>query len=388
LAEDVVQEAFCRALEVWPFRGTPDDPAAWLMTTAKNCALDALRRERTARSSTPKLTQALESEWTLAPTIEELFAPDEAKDDLLRMMFSCCHPRLSEAAQIALILHVLCGFSVEEVAAAFMSTPATMQRRIARAKQALGQSRVLFNVTAPRDFRARLPAVQRALYLLFNEGYHGASAEAAVHIELCREAARLTDILLKHPLAATPATYALAALMALHSARLPGRIDAAGNLISLAEQDRSRWDRAQIAQGLRYLERCATGGDVTEFHIEAAIASLHATAPSVQETDWPAIISLYDTLLSIAPSPIVALNRAIAIAQSFGPERGLQEVHAIAHQGRLSSYPFYAATLGELELRRGHTHDARTHFKTALALTRNPAERSFIGRRLRACDPD
>jgi RNA polymerase sigma-70 factor (ECF subfamily) len=384
-AEDVVQEAFCRALEVWPFRGTPQDPAAWLMATAKNCALDVLRRERTTRSSAVELTQALQSEWTLAPTLEELFAPEQVKDDLLRMMFSCCHSQLSETAQVALILHILCGFSVEEVAAAFMSSRVAMAKRIDRAKRTLAQSGALFNVAAERDFRLRLPAVQRALYLLFNEGYHGASAEIAVHAELCREASRLTTMLLEHPLGATPTTYALAALMAFNSARLSGRTDAAGNLIALADQDRSKWDLTQIEAGLRFLETSAVGVDVSAYHIEAAIASLHATARAARDTDWETIVSLYGALMSVAPSPVVALNRAIAIAQAHGPERALDEIKQIGDSERLAGYPFYSAALGELELRRGRRTEARRHFQEALRLTRNASERNFIDSRLRAC---
>jgi RNA polymerase sigma factor (sigma-70 family) len=386
LAEDVVQEAFCRALEVWPFRGVPRNPSAWLLATAKNCALDVLRRERTARSSAPVLADALQSEWTLAPTLEELFAPQAMKDDLLRMMFSCCHPRLHESSQVALILHILCGFSVAEVASAFVSAPAAIEKRISRAKGVLTKSRTLFDLSAPVDFSRRLSAVQRALYLLFNEGYHGASPDTAVHTELCREARRLTGLLLGHPGGATSATYALAALMSLNLARLPARVDAAGNLLALADQDRSRWDRKQVADGLRLLELSASGPDVTAYHIEAAIASLHATAAQTRDTDWGSIVSLYDHLMRIAPSPIVALNRAIAIAQAEGPERGLSEVRMRVDGQRLSTYPFYPAALGELELRLGRSAAAREHFRRALALTRNPMERRFIGQRLRACD--
>src|SRR5579864_7891822 len=191
LAEDVVQDAFCRALEVWKFRGVPENPSAWLMVTAKNRALDVLRRERTARTFAPELSRFLESEWTLTPTVEESFAPQAIKDDQLRMMFSCCHPRLPEEAQVALVLHILCGFGVSEVAAAFFSTDAAIHKRISRAKKVLAKSKRLFDLT-DADFAARLSAVHRALYLLFNEGYHGASAESVVRVELCREALRLS----------------------------------------------------------------------------------------------------------------------------------------------------------------------------------------------------
>jgi RNA polymerase sigma-70 factor (ECF subfamily) len=386
LAEDVVQDAFCRALEVWKFRGMPENPSAWLIATAKNRALDVLRRQRTAQTFAPELGRLLESEWTLAPAVEELFAADAIQDGMLRMMFSCCHPRLSEEAQVALILNILCGFSVDEVASAFISTHAAIEKRIPRAKKVLAESKRLFDVAVPADFAARLPAVQRALYLLFNEGYHGASPESVVRFELCHEAMRFSAVLLKHPRGATPTTYALSALMCFSAARLPARLDAAGNLSSLFDQDRSQWDRKLVSEGLKLLELSAAGSELTEYHVEAAIASAHATAARVEDTNWEAIVSLYDSLLTINPSPIVALNRAIAVAQRDGPERGLEAIAAIADSDRLASYPFYPAAIGELELRRGRHAAGRDQFQAALALARNPMERRFLEQRMSACD--
>ena len=382
LAEDVVQDAFCRALEVWKFRGVPENPSAWLMATAKNRALDVLRRERTARTFAPELGRLLESEWTLAPVVEEMFGANAIKDDQLRMMFSCCHPRLPEEAQVALVLHILCGFSVSEIASAFVSSHAAIEKRISRAKKVLAGSKRLFDVTGADDFSGRLPAVQRALYLLFNEGYHGASPESAVRADLCQEAMRLTGLLLDYPLAAMPATFALSALMCLHAARSPARVDASGNLTSLFDQDRTRWDSRLVAEGQRLLDLSATGKELTEYHVEAAIASVHVTAHRTEETDWGRIVSLYDTLMAIRPSPVVALNRAIAIAQHEGPERGLEEIRSIARSDRLATYPFYFAALGDLELRSGRREAANGHFRAALAVARNPMERRFLERRV------
>jgi RNA polymerase sigma-70 factor (ECF subfamily) len=385
LAEDVVQDAFCRALEVWKFRGVPANPAAWLMATAKNRALDVLRRERTARTFAPELGRLLESEWTLAPTIEEQFNEHTIKDDQLRMMFSCCHPQLREEAQVALMLHFLCGFTIDEIASAFVSSHAAIEKRIARAKKVLAQSKTLFDVRDVNEFLSRLPSVQRALYLLFNQGYHGASAESAVRTELCREAMRLTAMLLDPPIGKVPATYALAAVMCLNAARLPARLDASGNLTTLFEQDRSQWDKELVIEGQQLLELSASGAELTSYHVEAAIAAVHARAQRVEETDWAAIVSLYDILMTIRPSPIVALNRAIAVAQDEGPERGLEEINAISDSERLTSYPFYSAALGELEFRRGRQQAAREHFQTALSHARNPTERQFLERRIDAC---
>jgi predicted RNA polymerase sigma factor len=373
LAEDVVQDAFCRALEVWKYRGMPENPSAWLMATAKNRALDVLRRQRTAHTFAPELGRLLDSEWTLVPAIAEFFGASAIKDDLLRMMFSCCQPRLAEEAQVALILNILCGFSISE-------------KRITRAKKTLAESKRLFDIAAPADFSARLPAVHRALYLLFNEGYHGASSESAVRAELCHEAMRLTAVILDHPLGAVPATYALSALMCLNAVRLPARVDGSGNLTSLFDQDRSLWDQSLVHEGLKLMELSASGPELTEYHIEAAIAAVHSTASRPEDTNWETIISFYDKLITICPSPIVALNRAIAIAQRDGPERGLKELDAIEDRDRLAEYPFYSAALGELELRRGRRETARDHFRSALALARNPMERRFLEKRVCACE--
>jgi RNA polymerase sigma-70 factor (ECF subfamily) len=385
LAEDVVQDAFCRALEVWKFRGMPENPSAWLMATAKHCAIDALRRQRTARTYAPELGRLLDSEWTLAPTVEELFAANAIQDDQLRMMFSCCQPRLPEEAQVALILNILCGFSVDEVASAFVSSHAAMEKRITRAKKALATSKNLFDTTAPTDFSARLSSVQRALYLLHNEGYHGASSEFTVRAELCHEAIRLTALLAQHPLGATPSTYALSALMYLTTARLPARVGASGNLHALFDQDRSLWDQKLVGEGQRLLELSASGTELSQYHVEAAIAWVHAEAQRAEDTDWGKIVALYDTLMTMWVSPIVALNRAIAIGQLHGPQRGLQEIAAISDVKRMARYPFYSAALGDFEFRLGRLDDAREHFRAALRLARNPMERRFLERRVLSC---
>jgi len=384
LAEDVTQDAFCRAMETWKLRGLPKNPSAWLMTTARNRALDILRRERTVRVAQPGLTRFLESEWTLVPTVEEAFSTYAVKDSQLRMMFSCCHPGISEEAQIALILHILCGFSVKEIAQAFVSNHAAIEKRITRAKKVLAGSTKLFDL-ADADLPVRLSAVLQALYLLFNEGYHGSSPEAAVREELCQEAMRLMDLLLEESALVTPQSHALAALMHLNAARLPTRLDGSGNLVSFFEQDRSLWDHKLIAKGQALLDLSAAGTELTKYHLEAAIASMHTSAARGEDTQWEQIVSLYDMLLAIHPSPVIALNRAIAIAQLDGPERGLQEIRIIQDLDRLSSYPFYPAALGELELRRRNYQVAAAHFSTALSLARNPMERNFLQRRIASC---
>jgi RNA polymerase sigma factor (sigma-70 family) len=385
LAEDVVQDAFCRALEVWKIIGLPENPSAWLMTAAKNRALDAIRRERTARKFAPELDRLLRSEWSIAQTVAEHFEANAIRDDLLRMMFSCCHPGLPEEAQVALMLNILCGFSASEIAAAFVSGRDAVEKRITRSKHLLARSGKLFEIASAAEFAARLPAVRRAVYLLFNEGYHGAAAVTAVRVELCREAIRLARTILQHKFGASPISYALCALLCLDAARMPGRLDRSGNLHSLFDQDRSQWDRELIAEGLGFLELSAAGSEISEYHVEAAIAAVHANAPCTEDTDWQQIVSLYDTLMQIRPSPIVALNRAIAVGRRDGAERGLQALHTIEGGERLSSYPFYAAALGEFELETGHADAAREHFRAARNCARNPEEKRFFERRIDAC---
>lgn len=384
LAEDVVQETLARAFEVWAYSGVPEHHAALLVTAAKNRAIDVIRRERTARKFAPMLEHAIESEWTLRPKVEELFLPEALRDDELRMMFSVCHPQLAEEAQVALMLNVLCGFGAEEIARVYLASTSAIEKRISRGKKVLAGSSRLFELTA-EDIAPRLAAVQRALYLLFSEGYHGACDDAPIRAELCREALRLARLLADHAQISTPASLALAALMYLNAARLPGRTNELGELLALAEQDRTRWDANLVAEGLELLERASTGAELSPFHIEATIAGLHAIAPSVAETPWSKILELYDVYMRIAPSPVVALNRAMAVAELEGPAVGLRALAEIQDAERLRAYPFHAAARGELELRAGRRDVARTHFSKAIALARNDAERQFLRRRLASC---
>jgi len=375
LAEDVAQDACVRALEVWKTQGLPDNPAAWLTATAKHRAIDVLRRERTARTFAPAVTRAIE-DGAIETVLDDAFAG--VRDEQLRMMFTCCQPRLPEEIQLALVLNILCGFGAPEIAAAFLTSRAAIEKRITRGKQQLASDREWFELD-DAELPRRLATVQRALYLLFSEGYHGSSA---VRSELCAEALRLVALLCELPAAATPETHALAALMCLHAARLPARLDAHGELELFVDQDRRRWDHALLTEGLAWFERAATGETLTAFHIEAAIAVVHASAVSAERTDWNAIVELYDRLMTIASTPVIALNRGVAIGQRDGAVAGLRALRQIADPERLERYPFYPAALGELELRRGDTSAARACFRSALTLARNDAERHFLEKRL------
>jgi predicted RNA polymerase sigma factor len=344
-----------------------------------------VRRERSARRFAPDLSYQLDSEWTLVSTIDEHFLDSEIRDDQLRMMFSCCHPRLAPEVQVALILKVLCGFGTREIARAFLVEDAAMDKRIARGKQALRESGTLYEIRSDEAIGERLDAVLSTLYLLFNEGYHGSHAELPIREELCTEAMRLLAMLLDHRAAARPRAFALLSLMCFHAARLQARLDAAGCLILLEAQERARWDVGLIRRGVELLERAAEGDHVSEFHLEAAIAAKHCLAERYDETDWRGILGLYDLLLGVKPTPIVALNRAIAVGQVEGPDVGLAALRAIPTPG-LEGYPFLAAAIGEMHRRAGRPREAAEEYRRALAQARSPAEAEVFRQRLVACE--
>jgi RNA polymerase sigma-70 factor (ECF subfamily) len=374
LAEEVVQESLIRALETWKIRGLPDNPAAWLMQTAKHRALDVIRRERTFKG----LAGALASEYTLVPALNEAFTEHAIKDDLLRMMFACCDPDLSEEVQVALVLKLLCGFGVGEIAAAFLVKPDAIEKRITRGRQAL-QKTDLEAVLRPAEIEARLPGVLQALYLLFNEGYHGSFE--AVRGDLCYEAMRLCLLLARNEATARPEAFALLALMCYGAARLDARSGEAG-LIQLEHQDRAKWDRALIQEGNRWLDRAAVPNATSTWHLEAAIAATHCAAQSFAQTDWPTILNLYDALYQARKDPIVGLNRAIVVGQVRGAKAALGELERLPEKERLQAYPFYFAALAEFAQRSGDATKARTHLRQALYLARNEAERAHFKARL------
>jgi RNA polymerase sigma-70 factor (ECF subfamily) len=386
LAEDVVQEALIRALQIWPFHGVPDNPSAWITQTAKNLALDVIRREAVFRSK----------EAQIAESIERIAADDAEgardageqaiKDDRLRMMFVCCHPAIGEESQVALALKTLCGFSPAEIARAFLTNEPTIAKRLTRAKQRIRDANVTLESPAGDELTARLDAVLRTLYLLFNEGYKASSGDSLVRAELCREAIQLATLLVEHPAGDQPRTHALLALMLLSAARLPARADADGTLLRLEEQDRSRWDLPLIARGMRHFAGSAVGQELSDFHLQAAIAACHCAAPTYDATDWPRILELYNRLLDLDGSPVVALNRAVAVANVHGPEAGLAAVRAIGTRSELDSYYLFFAVQGELEARLGHFDVAAGHFERALGLTSLTSEQGFLARRLRECE--
>ena len=382
LAEDVVQEALARALQTWPFYGVPENPAAWIMRASRNLALDVVRRQKSFRDKEAEIVRRMDR--SEAPPDETVLLDQEISDDRLRMMFVCCHPVVPAEAQVALALNTLCGFSVTEISRAFLTTDAAIAKRLTRAKQKIRDAKVPFEIPVGEELARRLDAVLTSLYLLFNEGYKASSGEKLVREEVCQEAIRLTGLLVAHPAGNRPAAHALMALMLLNSARIPARVDDEGNLLRLQEQDRSKWDQRMIARGMFHFAQSAAGDELTEYHLQAGIAACHSAARDYESTEWAQILSLYDRLMELDNSPVVALNRAIVVANIHGPQAGLDAVKAIEGLDKLESYYLLYAALGEFEERLNHLPAAAEYFQKAMDLAELKSEKEFLSKRLQA----
>lgn len=386
LAEDVVQEAMVRALQTWPYYGVPKNPAAWLTQAAKNLALDTLRREKTFHEKQPQIISHIEqlpgeADGGSSPAFE-----NEIKDDRLRMMFVCCHPLISQEDQVALTLKTLCGFSPPEIAKAFLTTEAAIAKRLTRAKQRIREAGIRFEIPEGDELSRRLDAVLQSLYLLFNEGYKASSGESLIREDLCQEAIRLTRLLGEHPAGNQPKTHALLALMLLNAARIPARVDGEGNLLRLQEQDRTRWNQPMIARGMFHLAHSAAGHELGEYHLQAGIAACHCATRDYASTNWPQILEMYDRLVEFDDSPVVALNRAVALAEVHGPQAGIEAVGAIQNLQSLESYYLLYAVLGEFESRLNHSRAAAAHFRKSLQLAEIKSEQTFLAKRLQVCE--
>jgi RNA polymerase sigma-70 factor (ECF subfamily) len=378
LAEESVQDAFLQAMKVWPMRGVPDRPEAWLYRTARNRAIDRLRRS--ARFS--ERAEAVAADVAPVHPSDAHF-PGEVVDDPLRLVFLCCDPVLPRASRVALTLKVAAGFSTREIARAFLTTEATMAQRIVRAKRRLREAGPPFRIPGPAELRERLDAVLDVLYLVFSEGYRPHEGEEAVRRDLTDEAIRLTRLLLEHPAGRAPRVHALLALMLLQSSRLDARLDDDGALIPLPEQDRSRWDRARVDEGLRELERAGRGDELTELHVLAGISACHAMASRPEDTDWERIASLYDELAEAGGGDVVALNRAVAVSYASGPEAGLECLDELADSPVLKEYAFHFAARGDVLRRLDREGEARAAYQEAARLATNGPERRDYERQAR-----
>ena len=379
LIEDAVQDAFHAALTQWPLEGNPQRPAAWLAVAARNKALDRLRRDGKADSIDPSDEAAA---WRLG-----FSNPEEAgrPDDTLALMFVACHPALSAAEQTMLTLQTVCGFNPRQVARAYLSTPEAVTQRLVRAKRRIRDLGLAFEIPEGSELGTRLPGLLNAIYLLFTGGYTAAEGERLMAQELCTEALRLATLLSQHPATATGETHALAALMCFHHARAAARTGDSGDLVLLAQQDRSRWDAALLARGFEHLRQAMTATEVSALHLEAGIAAVHASAAAFDETDWPALVHYYEALIELKPTPVVRLNAAIARAYAEGAEAGLAQLNALAGNTRLDGYAPYHAARGDLLLRLGRCTEAGEALQRALQCPLNGAERDYLRLRLRTC---
>jgi RNA polymerase sigma factor (sigma-70 family) len=385
LVEDVVQAALVQALESWKIQGVPEDPAAWMYRVARNKALDVMRRRDVADRLDPEWMRFAKGDEGSDP-LSQFFLSHEIADSQLRMIFTCCHPDLPEESQIALTLKALCGFSTHEIARAILTTEANVKKRIARAKRKFVDKEITFEVPTGDALRSRLGSVHTVLYLLFNEGYSSSQPYELIRRDLCGEAIRLSALLFDHPASTNPESAALLALMLLHASRFDARLDEQANILLLEEQDRGRWNQELIMHGLHYLNESAVGHRISRYHLEAAIAAKHALAPNFAETDWPAILSLYDDLTRIHPSPIHELNRAIVVGQLSGPDAAIAAIQRIKELESLGEYHLLHATLGEFHRQAGRAEEARACFQKAMECTVSPSEQRLLERKLQNCD--
>ncbi|EIQ01146.1 RNA polymerase sigma factor, sigma-70 family [Opitutaceae bacterium TAV1] len=384
LAEDVAQEALLRALRAWSMGGVPPNPSAWITRVAMNLARDALRHRQMSAAKEPALVTHFD-QLHAPPSPAAALAGEagyEIRDDALRLMFVCCHPSIAPDAQVVLALKVLCGFSTAEIAQAFFASEAAIEKQLGRTKQRIREAGIGFEIPEGEDLAPRLDGVLGALYLLFNEGHKASSGERLLREDLCQEAVRLTSLLVAHPAGRTPRSHALLALMLLTAARFPSRLDEHGTLLRLDDQDRSRWNQPLIERGLIHLAEAAQGNELGEYHLQAGIAAIHCTAADHASTDWARILSHYDELYRIKPSPVVALNRAVAVAHVRGPRAGLDAITAIPQRDRLEAHYLLHAVTGELYWRLQDHRAAAASFRRALQLARVEPEQVFLSRLL------
>ncbi len=381
LAEDMAQDALLAAMENWPESGVPDNPGAWLMATAKNRAIDRLRREKTYERKREEVAHDTGALFAMERSDFEAAADDEIGDDLLALIFTCCHPLLSREARVALTLRLLGGLTTPEIASAFLSSESTVAQRLVRAKRTLRDAKVPFEVPRGAELNERLPSVLEVIYLVFNEGYAASAGEDWVRADLCEEALRLGRTLAELA-PREPEVHGLVALMEIQASRNAARRGPGGEPVLLLDQDRGRWDPLLIVRGRRALERAEDlPGPLGPYGLQAAIAACHASAIRPEQTDWVRIAALYDALTQIAPSPIVDLNRAVALGMAFGPEAGLELLDQIKDEPELANYHLLPSVRGDLLEKLGRHEEAASEFKKAAELTQNDRERELLLRR-------
>ena len=385
LAEDIVQDTLIKAMSVWKVRGVPENPSAWMHTVAKRKAIDALRSHKLHNNIHSEIADAMRSEWTLTPAVNHFFLDNEIEDSQLRMMFACCHPSIPYESQLAMTLKTLCGLSVGEIARNFLTNEETITKRLYRAREKIREGGIALEVPPPASLPPRLDAVLHTIYLLFNEGYNSSHVERLIRDELNEEAMRLCLLLTRNVLTDLPKTRALLSLLCFQASRAEARVDAEGHIVLLQDQDRSRWSKPLIQRAEYYLERAAVGDEISEYHVEAAIASCHAQAPSFEATKWATIYGLYQVLTDIKPGPVIEMNKAIAAGYAQSPQAGLKELLAV--KGLEENYLYHAA-LGDFHSRCADVVAARRAYEKALALTPSRSEQALLKKKLLQLKPD
>ena len=381
-AQDIVQDSLLQAMNTWSFKGIPDNPSAWLYRVAKNKAIDFLRRQKKFKEVSPEYSYLLQSEYTLASTVNNLFLENEIQDSQLRMMFACCHPSIQEESQIALTLKTLCGLSVTEIAKPFLTTDETIAKRIYRAKEKIKTEKIELDVPVNEEMVSRLDIVLKSLYLLFNEGYNSSHPDQLIREDLCAESMRLCLLLTENKITSYPRAKALLSLMCFQASRLNTRLDDKGNIILLKHQDRKKWSRALIQRGFDYLDAAAEPFEISTYNIEAAIASLHAAAPSFEQTDWRSIYHLYEMLYQLQPNPVVAMNKAIASAYAINKQNALNELQQIKG---LEHHHLYYASIGEIYFELENKDEAKRFYQKALGLTSSGFEQQLLISKINNC---
>jgi RNA polymerase sigma-70 factor (ECF subfamily) len=381
LAEEIVQETMLRALQSWPYQGMPENPAAWLFRVSHNLAIDAVRRRRMAVVKKDAIVAEIARSAASSPGEPEL--EEQLRDDELRMIFMSCHPEISRDARVALSLKTAGGFSVREIARAFLADEAAIAQRLVRAKRQIREHRLTLEMPHGAELKNRLDSVLETIYLVFNEGYAAHAGEDLIRQDLCQEALRLGALVASSSIA-TPHAHALVALMAFQAARIPARTDASGDIVVMEGQDWSKWDKRLTAAGLRAFERSMEGGETSEYHVQAAIAATYARA-GARPIDWPVILRLYDQLLDMTGSPIVALNRAVAVAKVHGAAEGLAAIEGLENEPKLRDYYLLPAVRGHLLLDLGRYTEAAACFEAALSKPCSEPERRFLMQRLQQC---
>jgi RNA polymerase sigma factor (sigma-70 family) len=383
LAEDVVQDSMLEALKNWQSKGLPDNPSAWLFTVAKNKALNVLSREKNKQRYATDAANLLQSEWTSEPALDHLFSEPEILDDQLRMIFTCCHPAISSDSQIALALKTLCGFSIPEIARSFLTTEENIHKRLVRARQRIREAEIPFEVPNGKELAQRLETVLETIYLLFNEGYSASKGNDVIRYEICQEAVHLAEIIIASKSIANKGNvYALLALMLLNASRFNARQDDEGNLVTMAEQDRTLWDEKMKSIGFYYLQESTKDGNLSIYHILSAISAQYCVAPDYESTDWGSILSLYDSLLVIYSSPVVLLNRAVALSKVKGPQAALDALKQIESDPSLKSYYLHYSTAAEFYAELRQQENAEAALKKAIALAPLKAEKLLLQKKL------